>query len=90
MLNSRFPFLVFSMSRANQLFDDVQNKISELLRQGPGADLERNVKEVVAQGLRKMDLVTREEFELQRQLLVKTREKVEELERRIAAFEAKS
>jgi ubiquinone biosynthesis accessory factor UbiK len=77
------------MSRANQLFDDVQNKISELLRQGPGADLERNVKEVVSQGLRKMDLVTREEFELQRQLLVKTREKVEELERRIALFESK-
>jgi ubiquinone biosynthesis accessory factor UbiK len=77
------------MSRANQLFEDVQNKISELLRQGPGADLERNVKEVVSQGLRKMDLITREEFELQRQLLVKTREKVEELERRIALFESK-
>jgi ubiquinone biosynthesis accessory factor UbiK len=75
------------MSRANNLFDDLQSKIADLLRQGPAADIERNVKEVVAQGLRKMDLVTREEFELQRQLLVRTREKVEELERRITELE---
>ncbi len=75
------------MSRANQIFEDLQTKVGDLLRQGPGADIERNIKEVVSQGLRKMELVTREEFELQRQLLVKTREKVDELEKRIAQLE---
>jgi ubiquinone biosynthesis accessory factor UbiK len=76
------------MSRANSILDDLQSKVADLLRQGPGADIERNVKEVVAQGLRKMDLVTREEFELQRQLLQRAREKVDELEKRIAQLEA--
>jgi ubiquinone biosynthesis accessory factor UbiK len=68
------------------IFDDIQAKMSSLLKDSPAADIERNVKEVMAQGFRKMDLVTREEFELQRELLQKTREKVEELEKQLAAL----
>ncbi len=66
------------------IFDDIQAKMTGLLKDSPAADIERNVKEVMSQGFRKMDLVTREEFELQRELLQRTREKVEALEKQLA------
>ncbi|MEP6900066.1 MAG: accessory factor UbiK family protein [Rhodanobacter sp.] len=51
-------------------------------------DLRANFHDVLAQGLRRLDLVTREEFEVQSQLLTRTRGKVDELERRVAELEA--
>ena len=51
-------------------------------------DLRANFHDVLAQGLRRLDLVTREEFEVQGQLLTRTRAKVDELERRVAELEA--
>ena len=51
-------------------------------------DLERNVKTVLQAGLKKLDLVTREEFEVQRAVLLRTREKLEALEAKLTEFEA--
>ena len=51
-------------------------------------DLRTNFHDVLAQGLRRLDLVTREEFDVQSQVLARTRAKVEELERRVAELEA--
>jgi BMFP domain-containing protein YqiC len=51
-------------------------------------DLRANFQDVLAQGLRRLDLVTREEFEVQSQVLARTRAKVDELERRVAELEA--
>jgi ubiquinone biosynthesis accessory factor UbiK len=51
-------------------------------------DLRANFHDVLAQGLRRLDLVTREEFEVQSQVLARTRAKVDELERRVADLEA--
>ncbi|HEY0197227.1 MAG TPA: accessory factor UbiK family protein [Rhodanobacter sp.] len=51
-------------------------------------DLQANFHDVLAQGLRRLDLVTREEFEVQSQLLARTRAKVDELERRVTELEA--
>lgn len=51
-------------------------------------DLRTNFGDVLAQGLRRLDLVTREEFDVQTQLLARTRAKVEALEKRIADLEA--
>jgi hypothetical protein len=53
-------------------------------------DLANNFLDVLAQGLRRLDLVTREEFDVQRQVLARTREKVEQCERRIAELEART
>ncbi|HET6430652.1 accessory factor UbiK family protein [Dyella sp.] len=50
-------------------------------------DLRTNFHDVLAQGLRHLDLVTREEFDVQTQLLARTRAKVEALEKRIAELE---
>ena len=51
-------------------------------------DLRLNFQDVLAQGLRRLDLVTREEFEVQTQVLARTRAKVDELEQRVAELEA--
>lgn len=51
-------------------------------------DLEKNFRSVLASGLDKLDLVTREEFEVQLAVLAKTREKLEVMEARLAELES--
>ncbi len=69
--------------------EDVQKKVSDAVAQSPAKDIEKNVKGLMQQGFQKMDLVTREEFDIQVQVLAKTRAKLEELEAKIAVLEAK-
>ena len=71
------------------IFDDLQSKINEALEKSPAKDLEKNVKALMTQGFAKLDLVTREEFDVQTQVLAKTREKLEALEKRVADLEAR-
>jgi len=75
------------MQKAN-FFDDFQTKINEALEDSPAKDIEKNVKAMLTQGFAKLDLVTREEFDIQAQVLAKTREKLEALEARVAELEA--
>ena len=72
----------------NQIFTDIQTKINEALENSPAKDLEKNVKAMMSLGFAKLDLVTREEFDIQAQVLAKTRAKLEALEARVAALEA--
>jgi ubiquinone biosynthesis accessory factor UbiK len=51
-------------------------------------DLRANFRDILAQGLRHLELVTREEFDVQAQVLARTRARVEELEKRVAELEA--
>lgn len=51
-------------------------------------DLRTNFYDVLTQGLRRLELVTREEFEVQSQVLARTRAKIDELEKRVAEMEA--
>ena len=53
-------------------------------------DLEKNVKAMLVSGLSRLDLVTRAEFDVQREVLQRTREKVEALELRVAELEARA
>ncbi|MEO6352849.1 MAG: accessory factor UbiK family protein [Oxalobacteraceae bacterium] len=75
------------MNKSNFL-NDFQNKINQVLENSPVKGLEKNVKAVLSQGFSKMDLVTREEFDIQTQVLAKTRAKLEALEARVAELEA--
>ncbi len=74
---------------AKQLFEEAANKISQTISNSPIKDVEKNAKAMFTSALNKMDMVTREEFEVQQQVLVKTRLKLNELEQRLAALEAK-
>jgi ubiquinone biosynthesis accessory factor UbiK len=51
-------------------------------------DLRANFRDILAQGLRHLELVTREEFDVQTQVLARTRARLEELEKRVAELEA--
>ena len=70
-------------------FNDLQAKINQVLETSPAKDIEKNVKSMMSQGFAKLDLVTREEFDIQAQVLAKTRSKLEALEARVAEFETK-
>nr|WP_315401813.1 accessory factor UbiK family protein [uncultured Duganella sp.] len=74
----------------NTFFNDLQNKISQAIENSPAKDIEKNVKSMMTQGFSKLDLVTREEFDIQTQVLAKTRAKLETLETRLAELEAKA
>ena len=68
----------------------MHSKIGEAIRNSPAKDIEKNVRAMMNQGFQKMDLVTREEFDLQSRVLAKTREKLEALEAKVTALEKKS
>ena len=71
-----------------KVFEDISAKISEAANSGPAKDIEKNVRALLAQGFAKLDLVTREEFDVQAQVLARTREKLAALEACVAKLEA--
>ncbi|HEU4853382.1 MAG TPA: accessory factor UbiK family protein [Telluria sp.] len=73
----------------NSFFNDLQGKINQVIENSPAKDIEKNVKAMITQGFSKLDLVTREEFDIQAQVLSKTRAKLDALELRIAELEAR-
>ncbi|QGZ60448.1 accessory factor UbiK family protein [Paraburkholderia acidisoli] len=77
------------MKQPNDVFNDLQSRFSDLLKNSPARDVERNMRAMLSQGFSKLDLVTREEFDAQTQVLLRTRTRLEELERRVAELEQK-
>ena len=73
----------------NSFFTDLQGKINQAIEGSPAKDIEKNVKAMMTQGFSKLDLVTREEFDIQNQVLAKTRAKLEALELRVQLLEEK-
>lgn len=71
-------------------FDDMQARINKVIENSPAKDIEKNVKAMLSSGFAKLDLVTREEFEVQTQVLIKTRARLEALEARVAELEIQS
>ncbi len=72
--------------------DDLARRLADAVPPGLAAlknDLEQNFKAVLQSGLTKLDLVTRQEFDIQAGVLRRSRERLEELEARIAALETK-
>jgi ubiquinone biosynthesis accessory factor UbiK len=67
--------------------DDLQARVLALLQQTPAADMQKNLKALLTQQFARMDLVTRDEFDTQAQVLARTREKLERLESRLAQLE---
>lgn len=67
--------------------DEFQKKMSELLENSPAKDIERNARALMSSMLGKMDLVTREEFDVQREVLARAREQIARLEARLAELE---
>lgn len=70
-----------------KLLDEFNEKMKAALAQGPAADIEKNLRAMMAGWFSRLDLVTREEFDVQREVLLRTRAKLSELEKKVAAME---
>jgi BMFP domain-containing protein YqiC len=73
----------------NETLDGLATKISRAIGESPAKDVERTVKAMLQSGLQRLNLVPRAEFEIQAQVLARTREKLEALEARVAELEAR-
>jgi len=71
----------------NKLLDDLNRKVKELVDASPARDLEKNVRALMSGAFSRLDLVTREEFDVQQQVLKRTREKLEQMETKVAELE---
>jgi ubiquinone biosynthesis accessory factor UbiK len=71
------------------LLDDINERMHEVFAQSPAADLEKNMRSLLATFFSRLELVTREEFDVQRRVLLRTREKLERLEVQLAELERK-
>ena len=69
--------------------DELAKKIGQAIGESPAKDVEKNIKLVLQSALQRLDLVPREDFDLQTQVLQRTREKLEALEARVATLEAR-
>ena len=70
-----------------KLIDEIDEKIRGVFSQSPAADLEKNIRALLAATFSRLDLVTREEFDVQRMVLARTREKLAELEEKLSALQ---
>lgn len=70
-----------------KLFDELGAKMKEVLANSPVRDIEKNLRAMLAATFARLELVTREEFDVQSAVLARTREKLLQLEARLAELE---
>lgn len=73
-----------------KMLDEMSSRVSSLLAATPAGDIEKNLRATLAGLFAKLDLVTREEFDVQREVLTRTRAKLEALEARVAELESRN
>jgi len=73
----------------NEKLSELSNKIREIVRDSPLPDIEKNIDALLKSMFTKMELVTREEFDVQTGVLKRTRQKLEELEKKLSEIEAR-
>ncbi|MSQ80334.1 MAG: accessory factor UbiK family protein [Candidatus Methylopumilus sp.] len=73
----------------NEKLSEISNKIREIVKDSPIKDVEKNIDALLKSMFTKMELVTREEFDVQTEVLKRTRQKLEELEKKLVEIEAR-
>ena len=71
----------------SKLLDEINERLRTVFAQSPAADLEKNLRALLASFFSRLDLVTREEYDVQREVLARTREKLTQLEAKVAELE---
>ena len=72
-----------------RLFEEIGDRINEAFRDSPAADVEKNLRAMLLAWFDRLDLVVREDFEVQKKLLERAQAKLAELEARIGELEAR-
>ncbi len=70
-----------------RFFDELNARVAALIADSPAKDVEKNLRALLASFFSRLDLVTREEFDVQTGVLARTREKLAALEARVAELE---
>ena len=70
-----------------KIIEEVTAKLKDVFGQSPAADIEKNLRAGLQNIFTKLDLVTREEFDVQQEVLLRTRAKLEQLEAKVAELE---
>jgi len=73
----------------NEKLNEISNKIREIIKDSPLPDIEKNIDALLKGMFTKMELVTREEFDVQTEVLKRTRQKLQELEKKLSEIEAR-
>jgi hypothetical protein len=71
-----------------KLLDEINERMRSVLAQSPAADIEKNLRVMLAAWFSRLDLVTREEFDVQREVLRRAQDRLVQLEARLAELEA--
>ena len=71
-----------------RLFDDLNERISDALRRSPAADVEKNIRALLSGWFDRLELVGRQDFEVQKKLLERAQARLAELEARVAELES--
>ena len=71
----------------SRLFEELRSRIDQALRDSPAQDVEKNIRALLSAWFERMDLVLREDFEVQKKLVERAQAKLAELEARIAELE---
>ena len=71
-------------------FEELRARMEQLLARTPAKDVEKNLRVMLSGIFTKLDLITREEFEVQHEVLKRTREKLTELEARVSQLETET
>ncbi len=72
-----------------KMFDEIAARLSAMIAASPAADIEKNARALLSTLFARLDLVPREEFDIQAQVLLRTREKLAALEARVARLESR-
>ena len=73
----------------NEKLSEISNQIRKIVKDSPLPDIEKNIDALLKGMFTKMELVTREEFDVQTEVLKRTRQKLEELEKKLSEIEAR-
>ena len=73
----------------NEKLNEISNKIREIVKDSPLPDIEKNIDALLKGMFTKIELVTREEFDVQTEVLKRTRQKLEELEKKLSEIEVR-
>ncbi|WP_263771730.1 accessory factor UbiK family protein [Propionivibrio soli] len=73
-----------------KIFEEFSARLGAIIAASPAADIEKNARALLSSFFTKLDLVSREEFDIQAQVLQRTREKLKDLEARVTALESRN
>ena len=72
---------------SKKILDELQSKLGQIMESSPAKDIERNVRAILTQAVSKLELVTSEEYEVQRLTIVQLQNRVNMLEKRLSDLE---